>query len=127
VSGLIGRAASVLALVFLLGACIFVDGVSYVTFNGSDYQGGPSTCFRIDNSELVRAGAAEGVQANVRGTEAFALRGVDVQAVIVMRSGTPDAPYWIFFREGVAPGDEPFTEAIPELCQYAAEPDKECQ
>ena len=105
---------------------------SHVSVNGEQFDGGPATSYRISDSDIQPIGPADDINAEVNGSTAYKLNGVDPSRVVVMPSrDTSEAAYWIFFREGALPSpagsdlDWSFP-GIPGLCQYVIDPPSGC-
>ncbi len=117
------RAAALLAvLAIALSGCGGDSRVAYVVFEGAKYSGGVAGEFTIAPSDLSSVGEASEARAQVRGRTVFALEGVSPEEAIFMESAIAEAPYWIFFRDGVGREGVPMERSIPGLCLYLASP-----
>jgi hypothetical protein len=127
--------AAAIGLVVALTACGSARSLvltSHVSVDGVQFDGGPATGYRISDADVQPAGAADDINAEVNGSTAYKLKGVDPSRVMVMPSrDTSEAAYWIFFREGVLPS--PATQvdwsfpSIPGLCHYVVDPPSGCK
>lgn len=120
--------AFVVVLALAVGACSATASLPYyVVFEGDTYYGGVASDMVISADDLTPVGEATEADENVRGDTVFALEGVSPNEAVVMENNLAgaEAPYWIFFRDGLGERGVPMWETIQGLCAYLGERPRE--